>query len=229
MVTRYGIWIAVAIVAGLMALAGCGGDDDDDDDKQAEPVAGSFVGKVPRADAFVSVVASPPAEGEEDRNVTVFVCDAEQLCELFSGSASGNDFTAEAAGGEGEAKGELTDKAATGTIEIPDEEAIRYEATQATATSGLYDLTVTREGRLRGASAAGVALRGTSTLPDPGPGSLKLADGRRLKFEATRNSDNPVRIQAGRARLIVLPRGELRGAAKTKDGDGSDFYLRSEK
>jgi hypothetical protein len=229
--SRHAFWIPLVVVLLLGALAGCGDDDDgdgDDAERKARPVAGTFVGKAQGSDAFVAVVAAPPAKGQDKREVTVFVCDAKRLCESFSGSTSGNDFTAKAEGGE--AKATLTAKTATGRVEVPEGGTVRYKAGSATATAGVYALTVTANGRIRGASATGVGLKGQSTLPEPGSGSIKLADGRRLKFEVTRNSgDDPMRLEPGQMRLIVLQNGQLKGAAKSRpaEGEASDFYVLS--
>jgi hypothetical protein len=230
--SRHAFWIPLVVMLLFGAMAGCGGDDDDDGDdrdRTSRPVQGTFVGKARGSDAFVAVVAAPPAKGEDKREVSVFVCDAKRLCETFSGSATGNDFTAEAENGE--AQTTLTAKAATGRVELPDAGTVRYRAGTATATAGVYALTVSANGRIRGASAAGVALKGQSTLPEPGNGSIRLADGRRLKFDATRNSsDDPISLKPGEMRLIVLEDGQLKGAAKSRPAEGgeaSDFYVMS--
>jgi hypothetical protein len=227
--SRHGFWVSflAVVVLVLTALAACGGDDDDGDEaeKKAKPVAGSFVGKVSKTKASVAVVVSPPAKGQDEREVTVFVCDARRLCEWFSGSATGRGFVAKS--GDAQAKGRLSGKTATGTVELPDGETVRYKVGAAPATAGLYDLTVSAAGKLRGASAAGVALKGEATLPPPGSGNLKLADGTRLKFEVTKGSaEDAAQLRAGQVRLIVLPDGQLRGAGQTRRG-GSDFFIRS--
>jgi hypothetical protein len=231
--TRHLRGTSLPLVARLLltALGGCGGDDNGDEeaDRKAKPVAGTFVSKVQGSEAFVSVVAAPPAKGEDKRVVTVFVCDASSLCELFSGSAAANDFTAKSAGDGGEAKGKLTAKAASGTIEPPEGKALRYKAGQATATSGLYDLTVSRDGKLSGASAAGVALKGNLELPPPGTGTLKLADGKRLKLDVVEGSGDAPRLRPGQVRLVVLPDRQLRGAGRSRGGGGAAFYVRSSK
>lgn len=216
----------------LLSVTGCGDDDDDGNEAEqtAKPVAGTFVGKVPKGGPFVSVVASPATKGEERRPVTVYVCDARRVCELLAGSATGNDFTANAEDGEGKASGKLTRKTASGSIDLPGEESMRYEAGRATAAAGVYNLTVSANGRIRGASAAGVALTGTSTLPEPGTGTLKLADGSRLKFRTTRTSSEAGPLEAGQLRLIVLSNGQLRGVGKTKQGENGEqlvFFVRS--
>ena len=190
---------------------------------------GTFVGKVSKGDTFVSVVADPASKGQERRAVTVYACDASRRCELFSGTATGNEFSASAEGGEGEADGKLTRRSASGSIELPGEESVSYKAGRATAAAGVYNLTVSASGRIRGASAAGVALTGTSTLPQPGTGTLRLADGSRLKFRTTRTSAEIARLEAGELRLIVLSNGQLRGVGKTRQegGDQLVFFVRS--
>lgn len=213
-------------------MAACGDDDGDDGqvDKKAKPVAGTFVGKVPDTEAFVSVVAAPPAKGADKREIAVLVCDAKRLCEGFSGTATGNDFVA-TADGDAEAKGELSEKSATGSVELPGGKTVRYKAGPATATAGVYELTVSANGKLTGASAAGVGLTGKSELPAPGTGTLKLADGKRLKVVLTRSAaGDPLSLPAGQARLIVLPDYQLRGAGKsrrTSGGSDADFFIRS--
>jgi hypothetical protein len=225
--------ISISAVLLLAALAGCGGDGDDPEgvEKKAKPLEGTFVGKAKGEDAFVAVVASPAARGEERRELTVYACDAKRVCEWFSGSASGNSFGVGAERGDGEARGELTRKAATGTIELSDGETLRYEAEPATATAGLYDLTLSSSGKLSGASATGVGLTGKSTIPKPGDGSLKLADGKRLKLDVTRSSARgSVPLRAGQVLAIVLPDHQLRGAARsrrTAGGGDSDFFIRA--
>jgi hypothetical protein len=215
--------ILLVVVLALAAFAGCG-DDNGDDGDGGDAVAGTFVGKAPGTEALVAVVASPAAEGKDERNVTLYVCDARSLCEWLSGTSSGNEV--EVTAGDGQATVELGEDAATGTIELPDEEAIDYTATPAAATAGLYTLSVTPDGELRGASAAGVALRGETTLPRPGPGTLKLADRSTLKFEITEGSaGDSVPLPSGQVRLIVLPSDELAGAGKNRDD--SDFLIGS--
>ena len=225
--------ISISAVLLLAAVAGCGGDGDDPEgvEKKAKPLEGTFVGKAERGNAFVAVVAAPAARGEERRDLTVYACDAERLCEWFSGSTAGNSFSVGAERGEGEARGKLTRKSATGTIELSDGKTLRYEAEPATATAGLYDLTVSSRGKLTGASATGVGLTGKSTIPKPGSGSLRLADGKRLKLDVTKASTGAsVPLQAGHVRVIVLADHQLRGAARsrrTAGGDEPDFFVRS--
>ena len=221
---RTGPILLPALLLGLAGMPGCGGGDDDESERRPKPVAGTYVAKVDGSPAFVSVVAEPRTKGQDRRSVSVFVCDGRRLCELFSGTAAANDFTARAGGG-GQARGKLTARAASGTIAPEGGEELRYNAPQATATSGLYDLTVSRAGRVTGASAAGVALRGSLELPPPGTGTLRLADGKRLRFQAVEGSGE-LRLRPGQLRLIVLPDRQLRGAGRGREGGGA-FFMRS--
>jgi hypothetical protein len=130
--SRRSLLVLFALALLLTPLPGCGGDDDGGDSK---PVAGTFVGKAQGTKAFVAVVASPPREGQDRRDVTVYVYDARRICELFSGSASGDDFEASSDNRDAQANGKLSAKAVTGTIELADRKPIRYRASQATATA----------------------------------------------------------------------------------------------
>jgi hypothetical protein len=223
-----------SLLLALAGLAGCGGDDDDDgtQERQAKLVEGTFVGKARGSDAFVAVVASPAPKGKQRRDATVFVCDAKTVCEWLAGSAAGNDLTAASEDDEAKATVRLTGKAARGSIELSGGKTVRFAASPAAATAGLYTLTVKANGRFTGASAAGVGLTGRSTLPEPGPGTLKLADGTRLKFNATEGSeDDSLRLPAGEVRVIVLPGRQLRGAGNSRGGEegASAFFMRSPK
>jgi hypothetical protein len=213
----------------LAAPVGCGDDDGNDDDnneRRSAPVAATFVGKLAGSGEFVAVVAAPPAKGQDRRAVTTFVCDGEQVCEWFSGSAEGNDVTVKSEDGKAQVKVTLTRKTASGSVELPEGKTGRYKAGQATATAGLYDLTVSPRGKVTGASAAGVGLTGRVTLPPPGTGRLKLADGTRLRFEVTANRSGDPGLDPGQLRLIVLPEGELRGAGKSSGQGGTDYFVR---
>jgi hypothetical protein len=219
-----------ALLLALGALAGCGDDDDDDgtQERNAPLVDGTFVGKTRGTDAFVAVVASPAPKGKNRRDAVVFVCDAKTVCEWLQGSASGNTFTAASDDDDAQVKGNLTRKAARGSIELDGDETLNFVTSPAAATSGLYSLKVSAGGKFTGASAAGVGLTGRSSLPDPGPGTLKLADGTRLKFNASENAtDDAIALPAGEVRVIVLPGSQLRGAGKSKGGGSSDFFMRS--
>jgi hypothetical protein len=224
--TRIWVWFVVVLL--LAPAAGCGGDDSDDGTAE-KALDGTFVGKLSGTNGFLAVVASPASRGRERRAVTVYLSDGEGLSAWFPGSAESNSFSASADGGE--VTGKLSGDSASGTIELPDGKTVRYKATRATATSGLYELTFAQDGKLTGASAAGVSLTSRSRLEAPGTGTLKFADGKRRKVEITADGDrDPVRLRTAQARLIVLPDGEIAGAGQrgsSADAREPDFFIRS--
>jgi hypothetical protein len=222
--SRVGFWVPSAGTLLLMALlVGCGGDDGNDNER---PVAGTFVGKLRGSEEIVAVVAARPTKGEDRREVGAFVCAAKQTCALFSSTASGNTVVAKSGDGEAQTEVRLSGKAATGTVTLPDGKQVRYVAREATATSGLYDLTVSPQGKVTGASAAGVGLTGQVKLPPPGRGRLELADGTRLRFEVTTSgAGDEARLRPGQLRLIVLPNGDAVGAGRTRGGNGGTAFV----
>jgi hypothetical protein len=223
--TRIWVWL---VIVGVAASAGCGGDDGDDDRAQ-RAIEGTFVGKVRGTDAFLAVVAAPATRGQDRRDVTVFVSDGERMSQSFAGAAEGNSFTATAEEGEGKATGKLSAASATGTIELPGGKTARFTATHATAASGLYDLSVSRRGKLTGASAAGVGLSSEAGLRAPGTGTLKFADGKRRKLEIATTGD-PTALRSGQIRMIVLPDGKISGAGRidsAASGGEPEVFIRS--
>jgi hypothetical protein len=230
------IWIRfVAAVLVLISLVGCSGDDASDGNtetaaKPEKPVEGSFVGKASGMKAFVAVVVAPAEAGQNERAVEVYVTDGKRVSESFSGSISNNSFIAESDDGDSEAKGDLSGESLTGTVEFPDDKTVRYKATQPAGAAGLYDLTVSAKGKLSGASAGGIGVTGRIELLE-GTGVLRLADGRRLKFDVAEDAgDDGTQLQAGQVRLIVLASGEVKGAGTSEaasDDGSSGFFIRS--
>jgi hypothetical protein len=217
--------ISFSLVAAAMVLplAGCGGGGD----REAKPIDGTFVGKVAGTEALVAVVAAPPAGEQPKRNISIYVADGRRVTEWFAGSAAANSFTASSDDRDARIKGTLSGGAVTGTLDLPDGKTVKYEATPATGAAGLYDLSVSRKGELTGASAAGIGLKGETPL-DSGMGTLKLADGKRRKFDVTGLAGGKLpSLRAGQVRLIVLDEG-LTGAGKPRSAKGgSAFVLRS--
>ena len=234
--TRIWAWLVLAVFLVLPFAACSGGESSDDDEaeravKADTAVAGSFVGKVSGTKAFVAVVAGP-AEGEQDsRAVQVYVSDGRRLSEWLSGSISDNSFVAKSDDGSTQVKGKLSDESVTGTVALPSGKTVRYEASPPSGAAGLYELTVSSVGELRGASAAGLGVTGEITLGKRGTGMLRLVDGKRLRFGVIRKrAGDLARLRAGEVRLIVLPGGELRGAGKSRpaaDGGASNLFIGS--
>jgi hypothetical protein len=238
MVERTRIWVwFILVVLLLMPFAGCTGDDGPDDEEAEKAVTadkavvGSFVGKVSGTKAFVAVVAAPAAGEQDSRAVQVYVSDGRRLSEWFSGSISDNSFVAKSDDGSTQVKGKLSGESVTGTVELPGGKTARYEASPPSGAAGLYDLTVSPAGELSGASAAGLGVTGEVTMRRRGTGRLNLVDGKRLKFDVTRDASGDLsRLRAGQVRLIVLASGQLRGAGKSRPSAGGgdmDFFIRS--
>jgi hypothetical protein len=232
-VDRRALRLSLVAAVLLAPLAACGDDDDGKDNSdngpnRAAPVSGTFVGQLEGSGEFVAVVAAPPAEGQERRQVSAFVCDGDRVCTWYTAATTGNDVVAKTEDGEGQTDVALKRSGATGSVELPSGKKASYDASEATATAGLYDLTVSRKGELSGASAAGVGLTGSVTLPPPGTGRIKLADGTKLKFDVVKNTaGDGALVQPGQLRMIVLPDGKVRGAGKSRGEDGSDFLVLS--
>jgi hypothetical protein len=237
MVTRRRLLLSLGVVIPLAVLAGwavIGSDDDGGADgtggAREAAIDGTFVGTLSETDAFIAIVASPAARGQDEREVQVYVSDGERLSERFSGqSVLRNTFVATTDDRDAKARGRLTEDSAEGSVELPDGKTVRYSAKPAAGAAGLYDLTVSSKG-LSGASAAGIGLTSASTLRAPGTGTLKFADGKRRTFDVTGGSaSNPIRLRAGQVRLIVLPDGQMRGAVDRRpaSGDDSDIFIRS--
>jgi hypothetical protein len=226
--------VFVSVMAALLLcalLSGCGGDDEREDNEAQRPVDGTFVGKLSGEDALIAVVAAPEEKGKDTRAAMVYVSDGSRLSEWFPGTIERNSFTASSEDEDAEAKGELAGEAVKGSVKLPDGKSVDYEARRATGAAGLYELTVSRQGTLSGASAAGVGLTSKSRLAVPGNSSLKFADGKRRKFRLTTASGGENgRVRAGEVQLIVLPDGEMSGAGSRQTGAGEpDFYIKSAK
>jgi hypothetical protein len=243
MVTRTRIWVwFMAVVLLLTPLAACTGDDSPGGDDRPDgtgaetaeeadtAVVGSFVGEVSGTEAFVAVVTAP-APGGKDSAVQIYVSDGRRLSEWFSGPISDSSFVAESDDGDAEIEGELSGDSVTGTVELPGGgRTVEYEASPPSGAAGLYDLMVSSDGKLRGASAAGLGVTGEIPLGKRGTGMLRLVDGKRLELAVTpKRAGDLAHLRAGQVRLIVLPDGELRGAGKGRPsgGGGPDFFIRS--
>ncbi len=240
--TPIGVWFAAGALV-LTALAGCTGDDGAEGDggpegKNADKAVeaaeaafvGSFVGEVEGTKAFVAVVAAPAQEGQDSGAVQVYVSDGRGLSEFFSGPISDGGFAAESDDGDAEAEGTLSGDSVTGTVALPDGTTGSYEASPPSGGAGLYELTLSSGGKLSGASAAGLALKGEIALGKRGTGMLRLVDGRRLEFVLTRKrAGDLAHLRAGQVRLIILADGELRGVAKGRPSKGgrSGFFIRT--
>ena len=153
-------------------------------------MAGSFVGEAQDEDAFVAIVAaSPEEEGEDEREVRAYLCDGREVTEWFTGTATGNELDLSSEGGA-RLEGNLTPEASTGTITLEDgERSFDFTAELATGVAGLYNVTISDEGRVRGTSETGGQLEGQVTDEHqdggdyPRRGTITSPDGETEDFE----------------------------------------------
>ena len=220
MFKRTWTWLSCAAVLVIAPLAGCGGEDRAAEKPTSKALEGTFLGKVTGTNALVAVVAAPTAEKEKRQAVRIYLSDGSKLSEWLAAAVERNSFTA--TDRDAEVKGELNGNSVKGTITLPGGKTARYDASRATGAAGLYELTVSPKGKIRGASATGIGLTGKTALEAEGTGTLKLADGTRHKFDVT-GTAGELELRSGELRLIVLGDGELRGAGRARGSDG--FFI----
>lgn len=186
----------------------------------AAPLIGeTFVGETSDADAFVAVVVAEPQAGEEARQVRAYLCDAAEIVEWFTGSASGDEVELSSEDGA-RLTAALSPAAVSGEITLATGGTLTFDATPATGVAGLYTINFTDEGMVRGAAVDGQAqLEGlVAAAPLVAPGAeeghypivltISRADG-----EAGAILGSVSASEAGEGRLIVLPDGRSKGTA----------------
>ncbi len=219
---------AIVLVLTLWLLvAGCAGQQEEgsggaqqEGKNGAPPVAGSFVGEVPPAGAFLAVVADVPEGEGDEREVKAYLCDGQTVSDWFVGPVEGNDLSLSSNSGA-QLEGQLTRDAVTGTITDPNGEAISFEAPLATGIAGLYNVNVTSEGALSGTSQTGGQMEGQlgNILEENGTypvsGAITPPDGQPQDFTALTSPDT-----SEQHRWIVLADGRVKGG---NIGGGFEF------
>jgi hypothetical protein len=199
-----------------LLLTGCAGQQEESGggqqpEKGAPPVAGSFVGEVPDASAFLAVVADvPEAEGDE-RQVKAYLCDGQTVSDWFVGSVVGNDLNL-SSDSRAKLEGQLASDAATGTITDPNGDSISFEAPLATGIAGLYNVNVSSDGTLSGTSQTGAQMEGKlgnilqQNNTYPVRGAITPPDGQPQDFSALTSPNT-----SDQHRWIVLADGRIKG------------------
>ncbi len=221
----------VSALLALSLMAGCGGGGAQQQgvsqEQSAPPATGTFVGKASDEDAFVAIVAASPDEEEgQERDVRAYLCDGEGVTEWFTGRAEGNELnlTSES---DARLEGNLSTEASTGTITLEEDRTLTYTAELARGVAGLYNVTISEEGRVRGASETGGLLEGQlgGEAEMRGEearliiGTFTSAEGEELGFAVF--GREPI---ADEYRWIVLEDGEAKGATKgARPGPTSGF------
>lgn len=214
--------IGVSLLALGLLLAGCAGASGGG---TQEPVSGSFVGEVSDPAASVAVVAAEPEDGEDAREVRALIYgDSENwTVEWFTGSAKGNDLDLSSEDGA-RLDGELTSDGATGTITLPDDTEIPFEAASATGVAGFYEVTILEDGQVSGVSETGARMEGELADEPSGKnifpinGTLTPPEGESRDFEVPFVFPGKPREEAlpADARFIVSSDGAIRGGARKK-------------
>ena len=123
------ILIFILILVGLL-ISACGG---------AEPVSGSYVGKVDGSDAFIALVAQKNGE------VTASVCDGASISEWFRGSADGDTLELASKSGAHLAA-DLAADSINGSFTPSGGSSLDFIASAVTEPAGLYRAEQTIDG-----------------------------------------------------------------------------------
>ena len=225
--------MGLVLVLALWITAGCGGSGGEyagsqpQEQKAAPPVTGSFVGEVPDEEAFVAIVAAGPEEEGQERDVRAYLCDGERVTEWFTGRAEGNELDLTSEGGA-RLEGNLSTEASTGTITLDDVRTLTYTAELARGVAGLYNVTISEEGRVRGSSETGGLLEGQLGEEEevreeevrPISGIFTSAEGQEVSFGVLGREPDPDEY-----RWIVLEDGQAKGAKKSARTGSTSGYI----
>ena len=214
---RWVVSVSFSLLSAVLLLAGCAGQQEE---KAPPPVAGSFVGEAPDADAFVALVADLPEGEGDERQVRAYLCDGQTVSDWFWGSVDGNDLSLSSDNGA-QLEGQLTPDTATGTITDPNGDPVPFEASLATGIAGLYNVDLSSNGALSGTSQTGGQLEGQlGTILEendtyPVSGTITPPDGQSEDFRALTSPDT-----TDQHRWIVLADGQIKGG---NVGGGFEF------
>jgi len=203
----------------LLVLTGCAGQQPGEE----APIAGSFVGEVPDANAFVAIVADLPEGEGDERAVRAYLCDGQTVSDWFWGSVDANNDLSLSSDGGAQLEGRLTSDGAAGTITDPGGNSVPFEAPLATGIAGLYDVNIASDGIFSGTSQIGGRLEGQlgdgNTLEEYGSypvrGTITPAEGQPQDFRAFTSPNT-----SEDHRWIVLADGRIKGG---NFGGGYDF------
>ncbi len=229
MVRMRSILGALVPVLAIWLVAGCsggsGGEQAGAEEESAEPVTGEFVGDIPEADAFVSLVTEEPqGQGSEEREVRAYLCDGKQLNEWFWGSVSGEELELASDNGA-RLNARVSSEGASGTLTLSDGESFEFLAPPASGVEGFYPVNITPEGQVSGTSWSGSQLEGSSSAEQRISGTITPPEGGAVDFRVS----NP-NIEEGEYRWIVLTEDDqpkIKGAKKGANSTGTTGGTRS--
>ena len=100
----------------------------------------------------------------------MYVCNGTSLAAWLTGETTGNSATLRSVDGRFVAQVSVTPRRAGGVLSIPGGSEHRFVAPNVVRTSGLFDVTIARNGVVQGRSATGATLTGrigtAGTLPE---------------------------------------------------------------
>ncbi|MCA1718856.1 MAG: hypothetical protein LC781_19205, partial [Actinobacteria bacterium] len=149
-----------------------------------------------------------------ERDVRAYLCNGDEINEWFTGTASGNDLALSSESG-GQLEGSLSPDASTGTINLEDGTSFPFKTELASGVAGLYDVTVSDDGQLRGSSEAGGRLEGRISEERNGEGlypvtgTVTAPDGPSQEVQAVGPEAEPAE-----ERWVVLADGRVKGGKK---------------
>ncbi len=177
-------------------------------------VSGTFAGKAEDAAVGVVVVAGKPAAEGQARTISVYVCNGTSLSVWLTGTTTGNVADLRSADARFGVHVVVDAQAASGKFGISGGSGFRFTVPRAVGIAGLFDVTVTANGLLRGTSPTGGSLTGqvgtAGKLPARGTVAATVtAAGQDVKLTAPARHLTP-----GAYRWIVLPNRKVYGANK---------------
>ena len=196
-----------------------------DIDPSPKPTPGFFFGRVAFERDVLGVKIDPP-DAQGRRRLRLYVSDSEPEPQgdiaWFSGRFSGSNATLTSVDGRARLRATLTSDLVSGRITFPGGRKRRFFALPAGQGAGIYDVTVTPDGRLQGTSEEGGRLTArqdgdfvvtTVTAPDGRSYTNRPADlTRTLRYPILGNKpDTYVAIVAPRGRFIFGRGGDVRG------------------
>ncbi len=158
---------------------------------EERPFTGSFVGDDifviednRKVGAFLALVADEPEDGEDQLQVRAYLCDGRSTSEWFDeGPLEGTEFDLTSDGGaqlRGSLKQDANSTWVSGQIFLADGTVLGFSMPPARGITGLYDVNVSSNGRLRGISQNGGRLEGT--VADEAPVTITPPDGKAVGF-----------------------------------------------
>ena len=198
-----------------------------DIDTTPNPTPGFYFGRVAfERDVLGVKVDSPDAEG--GRRIRVYVSDSEPEprgdIEWFTGLVTGNSVSLTSVAGRARLRARIESGLVSGTITYAGGRTRRFFALPAGQGAGIYDITVTPDGRLQGTSEEGGRLTArqdgdfvqvTVTAADGSSFTNRPADlTRTLRYTVAGNKPGTyVAIVAPRGRFIFGRNGDVRGGS----------------